>query len=96
MTKTSSDRGRHKPRNLCTICGLDFGGIRAFDLHRIGKHEYLHSTDHPDGRRCLTEAEMLERGMYVNANGRWSQPGRSFAERLEAPSEAEERVSGST
>lgn len=62
------------PLNLCTSCGQDFGGERAFDLHRVGDHDHLFSPDHPEGRRCLTEQEMIERGMYRGRYGRWSQP----------------------
>ena len=65
--------------NICPVCGLDFGGERAFEMHKTGKHDYLHSDEHPDGRRCLNEQEMLERGMYRNAKGRWSQPRRGLA-----------------
>jgi hypothetical protein len=67
---------------LCSACGKDFGGVRAFDLHRVGKHEYDYNPDHPDGRRCLSEQEMLARGMYLNESGRWSQPRNGLSERL--------------
>jgi hypothetical protein len=72
--------------NLCTVCGLDFGSVKAFDRHRVGVHDYLFSEgvrmDPPrfDGRRCLSESEMeslvSERtGCLVfsrNARGVWS------------------------
>jgi hypothetical protein len=67
---------------LCSACGQDFGGVRAFDLHRVGKHAYSYSAKHPDGRRCLNEQEMQERGMYLNESGRWSQPRNGLSERL--------------
>jgi hypothetical protein len=71
-----------KPRylNLCPVCGLDFGGERAFDMHKTGKHEYLYSQEHVDGRRCLIEGAMLALGMYLNSKGRWSQPRGGLSE----------------
>ena len=44
-----------RPLNFCRSCQSDFGAIAAFDRHRVGKHAYLYSEDHPDGRRCLSE-----------------------------------------
>jgi hypothetical protein len=82
VKKNSTGGAAKEPLNYCATCGRDFGGTRAFDLHRIGKHAYLHSHEHPDGRRCMTEAEMLERGLYLNANGRWGQPASGLSERL--------------
>lgn len=56
----------------CSACGVEFGGTTAFDLHRVGRHEYLHSGERPDGRRCLSIDEMLERGLRINKRGTWS------------------------
>lgn len=47
---------------MCGKCGLHFNSTKAFDKHRTGP-----ATD----RRCRTVAEMTERGMSVNAKGRW-------------------------
>jgi hypothetical protein len=58
--------------NLCTVCGKDFGGVVAFDAHRVGKYAYDYSPRHPDGRRCLTEKEMLEKKFKLNKRGAWS------------------------
>jgi hypothetical protein len=58
--------------NTCSACGEDFGGIVAFDAHRVGKHAYDYSTQHPDGRRCLTQKEMLEKSFKLNSRGAWS------------------------
>lgn len=58
--------------NLCTSCGKDFGGVAAFDAHRVGKHEHNYSGEYPDGRRCLTEDEMLRKGFTLNTRGAWS------------------------
>jgi hypothetical protein len=60
--------------NLCTVCGRDFGGVRAFDMHRTGRYE--------DGRECLSDEAMLAKGMYINAQGRWSQPENGRSQRL--------------
>jgi hypothetical protein len=58
--------------NLCTVCGKDFGGVVAFDAHRVGNYAYDYSPQHPDGRRCLTENEMLEKKFKLNSRGAWS------------------------
>ena len=65
--------------NLCSACGEDFGGIGAFDAHRVGKHAYDFSEglkmDPPreDGRRCLDVDEMEQQGFVRNARGSWSE-----------------------
>jgi hypothetical protein len=46
----------------CAACGKRFTRVYAFDRHRVGD---------PDQRRCLTPAEMRERGMGQNARGEW-------------------------
>jgi hypothetical protein len=56
----------------CSACGAEFGGTTAFDLHRVGSHQYEWSSDRPDGRRCLSADEMLERGLHINKRGTWS------------------------
>jgi len=57
---------------LCSSCGKRFGGIVAFDAHRVGKHAYDYSPEHRDGRRCLTEKEMLGQRFKLNKRGAWS------------------------
>ena len=57
---------------LCSSCGKRFGGVVAFDAHRVGKHAYDYSPDHPDGRRCLTKKEMGEKRFRLNSRGAWS------------------------
>lgn len=66
---------RHDPpkgypvSSFCTNCGNDFAADWLFDLHRIGVHEYTYSEGlnfNPpleDGRRCMTEEEMLNANM---------------------------------
>lgn len=62
----------------CTACGEDFGGVSAFDAHRVGKHAYDFSEglrmDPPreDGRRCLDLDEFAEHGLVLNKRGTWS------------------------
>ena len=82
LAATPSAPPTGKPLNLCRTCGHDFGGVHALDMHRVGKHEHLYSDERLDGRRCLTETEMLARGMYLSAHGRWSQPRNGLSERL--------------
>ena len=63
--------------NLCTACGHDFAGVAAFDRHRVGKHAFTYSEGlklyppREDGRRCLHETEMVERGFTTDKRGRW-------------------------
>lgn len=61
------------PLNGCH-CGEDFTSLRLFDAHRVGVHAYDYSPDRPDGRRCLNEAEKVERGWEKVAKGRWQDP----------------------
>ena len=58
--------------NLCGNCNLDFGSLRAFDRHRVGKQAYDCSDDRPDGRRCLARGELRRAGFAQNSRGRWS------------------------
>jgi hypothetical protein len=58
--------------NVCGDCSLDFGSLRAFGKHRVGKHAYDYSDDRPDGRRCLTTDELGRAGFAQNSRGRWS------------------------
>lgn len=53
-------------------CHQTFSGTTAGDMHRVGKH---HVSTGPDRRRCMTEAEMLARGMTRNSFGIWMCPG---------------------
>ena len=62
------------PLNQCATCGLDFASLSAFDAHRVGKYAYEWSPEHPDGRRCLTEAELRERSFTTDKRGRWRRP----------------------
>ena len=52
------------PKSLCTGCHRIFASLSAFDLHRTGKFERKK-------RRCMTEQQMLTRGMVQNAKGWW-------------------------
>ena len=50
-------------RNHCQGCKKYFNSTAAFDKHRTGQHGV--------DRRCLTEPEMLTKGMAKNAGGYW-------------------------
>lgn len=74
--------------NWCRACEQDFSSVRTFDQHRVGKHEYTYSEGikfEPmveDGRRCLTEDEMLLLGLRPDKRGRWCDPTQNPAARL--------------
>ena len=46
----------------CPACHNTFTGTTAGDMHRVGPGH---------ARRCLTEAEMLDKGMGIDGRGRW-------------------------
>lgn len=52
----------------CRACHATFSGTTAGDMHRVGDHAVFTG---PTRRRCLTPAEMLEKGMEsrINAHG---------------------------
>ncbi len=75
-------------RCQCTVCSLYFNSDYAFCKHRVGRHM-------PMERRCLTEPEMLEKGMAlvghfwiskrraaqtIPSNGISSKPGALFSD----------------
>ena len=70
--------------NVCGPCGLDFTGAADFDSHRVGKHDYtfwegMHrKPPKTDGRRCISEPEMVEMGWFKDRHGRWSHPRRAY------------------
>lgn len=78
MYATTTDGGprRHarpdNPHNWCSSCGEDFGSVRAFDRHRVGRHAYDYSPERQDGRRCLSILKMIETGFVLNSRGVWS------------------------
>lgn len=57
----------------CPDCHATFTNTAAGDKHRTGKH---HITSGPDRRRCLTETEMLAKGMVRNSRGVWMSSAR--------------------
>ena len=57
------------PLNGCSPCGRDFASLKAFDLHRVGKHD-LNFPEHLEGRRCLDVDE--EPGWVLDKRGRWT------------------------
>jgi hypothetical protein len=50
-------------RNQCQGCKQFFNSTAAFDKHRTGQHGV--------DRRCLTEPEMLDKGMAKNSAEFW-------------------------
>lgn len=51
-------------RNQCPGCRRYFNSTFAFEKHRVGSYE-------PNERRCLTDAEMLAKGMVRGNDGFW-------------------------
>nr|DAF12483.1 MAG TPA: alpha-aminoadipate carrier protein [Caudoviricetes sp.] len=49
----------------CPACHETFGGTRAGDMHRVGRHGV---TEGPDRRRCLTPTEMSTKGMTLHGD----------------------------
>ena len=52
--------GSNKSR--CAACGEYFGGVTAFDIHRVDP--YL-------DRSCMPQSVMSERGLHKNSRGIW-------------------------
>ena len=50
-------------RNQCGGCKKYFNSNSAFTKHRTGKHGI--------DRRCMTDEEMIGRGMFINNAGWW-------------------------
>jgi hypothetical protein len=48
--------------NQCPSCGLMFKAVYAFDLHRTGPF---------NARKCLTEDQLLTKGLTPNYTGLW-------------------------
>jgi hypothetical protein len=55
-------------RCLCRGCGEYFNSVGAFDCHRTGRHVPINQ---PSQRRCLTVAEMRDKGWLLNDAGFW-------------------------
>jgi hypoxanthine-guanine phosphoribosyltransferase len=50
-------------KNQCQGCKEFFNSIKAFDMHRTGKHGV--------DRRCMIVEEMIDKGMSLNASDFW-------------------------
>jgi hypothetical protein len=57
--------------NLCRSCREELASLTAFDRHRVGEHAYTWSMEHPEGRRCLVNDELLDAGMELDSRPRW-------------------------
>lgn len=71
-------RGNHCQ---CGACGRYFNSLTAFDKHRTGpfSHNVL-------SRECLTDEQMVAKGMSVSAKGWWvgskyANPSRAYDSR---------------
>jgi hypothetical protein len=63
-------------RCVCS-CGLVFGGVGGFDLHRAGSFEIRDRAGRllqASTRRCLAEGELALAGLTQNAQGIWHRP----------------------
>ena len=67
----SSELGLRGNRCLCPTCREKFNSTAAFDAHRTGTYDL---TAPHYGRRCLTVAEMVAKGMAKNPKGFWLTP----------------------
>lgn len=62
----------------CSACNQIFTASTPFDMHRTGKfgdpiYEGTRIVGYtPHTRRCLTEEEMLAKGMVRNERGAWT------------------------
>ncbi len=79
---------------VCAVCGEKFGGITAFDMHRVGKFPVANPR-HPvpvgeaaKQRRCLTAREMMEAGLRRDGKGKWC---RTYPLTLQTP-QAKKRI----
>jgi hypothetical protein len=65
------------PLNFCRVCDRDFASLYAFDRHRVGAQgpgDYRGAVEDwsPElGRRCLTETELADAGLELDARGRY-------------------------
>lgn len=64
-------------RNQCQACKVYFNSTNAFDKHRTG--------DFGHDRRCLTEPEMLAKGMAKSGSGFWVGKPMPFLTHLYGP-----------
>jgi hypothetical protein len=53
----------YKVSSYCRTCGRDFTNDKIFDQHRTGSFEHDFSAEHPDGRRCKDDDELIQDGL---------------------------------
>lgn len=60
-------------RGTCNVCKQIFSSESAFDMHRVGefhRHGKVNQSHPTNSRRCMTNTEMLEKGM-AQSGGAW-------------------------
>jgi hypothetical protein len=63
----------------CDACGRSFGGVAAFDRHRLGEYEQREPNPpyrllRANSRRCATDEELVAKGLRLNPeSGQWEQ-----------------------
>jgi len=63
MAKQTEDKGKC----VCGGCNERFRRLSTFDKHRVGPFS---------DRRCLTRAQMAERGFTLDSHDYWRQPAK--------------------
>ena len=72
-------------RNECPTCGLKFNSTAAFARHRVGDFndtEKKKPSPYGPVRRCMTVAEMEERGMSISSAGYWITAAREWEQSI--------------
>ena len=90
--------------NLCRGCGLTFGTLKSFEMHRTGSYgEPIYRTSStgntryvightPPTRRCMTLPEIQVLGMTQDRKGWWTLPKRLASPVQEEKAELEEAM----
>ena len=72
QTCTATYNGRMEH---CPVCRETFTAAAAGDKHRRGEPGVKTG---PNRRRCLTETEMLDKGMIRDERGRWKSTAETY------------------
>ena len=54
--------------NICSGGNRNFSSVTSFDTHRTGSYQR-------GKRKCMSEAEMLQKDMHQQKNGCWANAG---------------------